>query len=105
MVAIGAPDLTTAFLVAAIVPLILGLIVGFVIKAALKIGIAIAVIIVILIVLGILTPDQVLKPLVGAIKSGMSSGALSDEVQRVASYLPYSSLAFIIGLLIGLWRG
>jgi uncharacterized membrane protein (Fun14 family) len=96
------PDLSTTFLVAAILPLILGFIVGVIIRSALKIGIAIAVIIVILIAAGIISPDQVLKPLLSIVKSGPD---LVTYAQRVAGYLPYSSLTFIIGLAVGLWKG
>jgi uncharacterized membrane protein (Fun14 family) len=97
-----APDLSTTFLVAAILPLIIGFIVGVIVKSAFKIGIAIAVLLLILIVLGMITPDQILKPLLSILKSGSS---LTSYAQRVAGYLPYSSLTFIIGLAIGFWKG
>jgi uncharacterized membrane protein (Fun14 family) len=96
------PDLSTTFIVAAILPLIIGFIVGVIIKSTLKIGIAIAVLLLILITLGIITPDQVLKPLLSILKSGSS---LTSYAQRVAGYLPYSSLTFIIGLAVGFWKG
>ena len=102
MVTLVAPDLSTTFLIAAIVPLILGFIVGVIIRSVLKIGIAIAIILVLLIVLGILSPGQILQPLLSIVKSGPS---LAPYAQRVADYLPYSSLTFIIGLLFGLWKG
>ncbi len=102
MVSFLGPDLSSTFLIAAIVPLILGFIVGVIIRSALKIGIAIAVILVLLIVLGILSPDQVLQPLLSIVKSGPS---LLPYAERVAGYLPYSSLTFIIGLALGLWKG
>jgi len=96
------PDLSTTFLVAAIVPLILGFIVGVIIRTALKIGIALAIIVVILIAAGIISPGQVLQPLLSVVKSGPD---LVTYAQRVAGYLPYSSLTFIIGLAVGLWKG
>jgi uncharacterized membrane protein (Fun14 family) len=102
VVGILPPDLSTTFLVAAILPLILGFIVGLIIKSVLKIGIALAILVIVLIVLGIITPDQVLKPLLSWLKSG---SALSSYVQRLAGYLPYSSLTFIIGLAIGFLKG
>jgi uncharacterized membrane protein (Fun14 family) len=89
-------------LVAAIVPLILGFIVGVIIRSALKIGIAIAVIILILIAAGTISPNQVLQPLLSLVKSGPD---LVTYAQRVAGYLPYSSLTFLIGLAVGLWKG
>jgi len=102
VVTIALPDLSTTFLVAAIVPLILGFIVGVIIRSALKIGIAIAVIILLLIATGIISPNQVLQPLLSWAKSGP---ALVSYAQRVAGYLPYSSLTFLIGLAVGLWKG
>ncbi len=95
------PDLSITFLIAVIVPLVLGFIVGVVIRSAIKIGIALAIIIVLLIAVGILTPDQVIQPIVGLIKSGN----VAAYAVRIAGYLPYSSLTFIIGLAIGLLKG
>jgi len=99
------PDLSTAFIVAIVVPLILGFIVGLIMKSLLKIGIAIAALIIILILVGVLTPGQVLTPLISLIKSGASSSALASEAARFAGYLPYSSITFIIGLVIGFLKG
>ncbi len=96
------PDLSVTFLIAAIVPLVIGFIVGVVIKSAIKIGIALAIIVVILIVAGVISPDQVLQPLLSVVKSGPS---LAPYAERLAGYLPYSSLTFIIGLAIGLLKG
>lgn len=96
------PSLTTTFVVAAIVPLVIGLIVGIVIKSAIKIGVAIAILLLILIGVGILSPDQVLKPLLSLVQSG---SALTSKVKEIAGYLPYSSLTFLIGLAIGFFKG
>ncbi len=96
------PDLSTTFLVAAILPLIIGFIVGVVLKSAIKIGIALAILVILLIALGIVSPDQVLQPVLSLVKSGP---ALAADAQRLAGYLPYSSLTFIIGLAIGLLKG
>jgi uncharacterized membrane protein (Fun14 family) len=102
MVSILPPDLSTTFLVAAILPLILGFIVGVILKSALKIGILLAVLVLALIGLGIISPGQVLAPVLSIVKSG---SALSAEAERVAGYLPYSSVTFIIGLIIGFLKG
>jgi uncharacterized membrane protein (Fun14 family) len=101
MVSILAPDLSTTFLAAAILPLIIGFIVGVILKSALKIGLALVLLVIILIALGMITPGQVLQPILSLVKSG---SALSAEAQRLAGYLPYSSLTFIIGLAIGFWK-
>ncbi|QQG49105.1 MAG: hypothetical protein HY247_01980 [archaeon] len=102
MVSFLPPDLSLTFLVAAILPLIIGFIVGLIIKSVLKIGILIAVIVLALIFLGIVSPDQVLTPLVSLFRSGSS---LAGQVERLAGYLPYSSITFIIGLALGFWKG
>ena len=102
MVNLLPPDLSTTFLVAAIVPLIIGFIVGIIVRSFLKIGLALAVLAILLIALGIITPSQILTPLLSLVKSG---GTLTSYVQRVAGYLPYSSLTFIIGLAVGLLKG
>ena len=102
MVNFALPDLSYTFLAAVIAPLIIGFIIGVIIKSAIKIGIALAVIVILLIALGILSPGQVLQPLLSLYKSGPS---LTQEAQRVAGYLPYSSLTFLIGLAIGFLKG
>ena len=102
MVNFALPDLSYSFLAAVIVPLIIGFVVGVIIKSAIKIGIALAVIVLLLIAVGILSPGQVLQPLLSLVKSGPS---LAQEAQRLAGYLPYSSLTFIIGLAVGFLKG
>ena len=102
MVNFLAPDLSTTFLVSAILPLIIGFIVGVILKSAIKIGIALVILVVILIAAGVISPGQVLQPLLSIAKSG---GALTAYANRVAGYLPYSSITFIVGLAIGYLKG
>ncbi len=102
MVTILPPDASLTFILALLVPLILGFLVGIIIKSALKIGIAIAIIILLLIAIGILTPDQVLPPIISLFRSG---SALATKVTEIAGFLPYSSITFIIGLIIGFFKG
>jgi hypothetical protein len=101
MVSFGLPELSATFLIAVLVPLILGFIVGVIIRSAIKIGIAIAIIIILLIVAGIITPSQVIQP----IASIIVSGNVAAYAEKAASFLPYSSLTFLIGLALGLLRG
>ena len=102
MVSFLPPDLSTTFLVSAILPLIIGFVVGVILKSAIKIGIAIVILVVLLLALGVISPDQVLQPLLSLVKSGSS---LASYAQRVAGYLPYSSLTFLIGLAVGYLKG
>ena len=101
MATILPPDLSTTFVVSLLVPLVLGFLVGMVIKSAIKIGAAVAIIILLLIVVGALTPSQVIQPIVGLAKSGP---ALTQQVNRIAGYLPYSSVTFLIGLAVGFFK-
>ena len=105
MVTLLPPDLTTGFFVAILVPLVLGIIVGLIMKSLIKIGIALAALIIILILIGVLTPGQVLTPLISLVKSGISNPTLANEAERYAAYLPYSSITFIIGVIIGFFKG
>jgi hypothetical protein len=63
------------------------------------------VIILILIVLGIITPNQILTPLESLIRSGATQSTIKNEVERLAGYLPWSSLTFVIGLILGFLKG
>ncbi len=100
MVLAPAADLT--FALAVLVPFALGVIVGFIIKSAIFIGVALAILVVILIALGIITPDQVIKPVMSLFSS---TGTIEQKVNEVAGYLPYSSVTFLIGLAIGFIAG
>ena len=96
------PDASITFIVSILVPLIIGFLVGIVVKSVMKVGIAIAAIIIILIIVGVLAPSQVVQPLIGFFRTG---GALAVKVRQVAGFLPYSSITFIVGLIIGFLKG
>jgi len=101
LVSILPPDASTTFILALIIPLVIGFLVGVVIKSALKIGAAIAIIVILLIFAGILTPSQVIQPVMSLFRSGSD---LSTKVHQLAGYLPYSSVLFVIGIAIGFFR-
>lgn len=102
MVVILPPDLSTTFLAALIVPLILGFLVGLIAKGLLKVGVAIAVLILVLIAIGTITPSQIIGPLVSLFKSGE---AYTSKVNQISGYLPYSSVTFLLGLVVGFFKG
>ena len=102
MAAVLPPDLSTTFLVTVILPLAIGFFTGLLIKQLLKVGIVIAALILLLIVAGFLSPEQVLRPLIGFLKSNTEA---RQWVHRVAGYLPYASVTFIVGLLVGFFFG
>ena len=90
-----------AWIVPIVMPLIIGLLVGFIVKHKMKLMFAIAALVVLLVFSGIISIayqdifDQALKLLPRIIGTG--SGLID--------VLPYSSLTFIIGLALGLWKG
>jgi uncharacterized membrane protein (Fun14 family) len=99
------PDLSLTFVTAVVVPLVLGFIVGIIIKSVLKIGVAIAAIIILLMLLGVVTPSQILTPLASLLKSGSTSAVVTAEANRLSGYLPWSSLTFVIGVVVGVLKG
>lgn len=101
MVTVLPPDLSTTFILSLAIPLVVGFLVGVVIKSALKIGAAVAIIIVLLIFGGILTPSQVIEPVMSLFRQGPQ---LATKVHQLAGYLPYSSVLFIIGLAVGFFK-
>jgi hypothetical protein len=101
MVTLLPPDLSVTFIVSLLVPLVLGFLVGIVIKGAVRIGAAIAVIVLLLIFTGILTPSQIIQPIMSLVSSGPS---LASKVSQIAGYLPYSSVTFLIGLAVGFFK-
>lgn len=102
MTSVLPPDGSITFITALVAPLILGFLVGIIAKAAVKIGVAIAVIIVLLIVVGFITPSQVIQPLVQLVRSGPT---IATKVDQIAGYLPYSSITFIVGFVVGFFKG
>ena len=102
MTAVLPPDISTTFVVTAIIPLAIGFVIGLLIRMMAKIGIVVAALVLLLIIAGFLSPDQVLKPLIGFLKSG---SAVEGWIRRVAGYLPYASVTFIVGAIIGFLKG
>ena len=90
-----------AWIVPVIMPFIIGLLVGFVFKHTIKLMFAIAALVVLLVLTGFVSLtfqdvfDQAMKFLPKIIGTG----------NGLIDVLPYSSITFIIGLALGLWKG
>jgi uncharacterized membrane protein (Fun14 family) len=88
-----------AWLVPVVLPFIVGLLVGAVIKKALKLLILVVALVIILVATGIISVTF----------SGLFSEAMKflPELYNAGhgwlNVLPYSSVAFLIGLALGLW--
>ena len=102
MVTVLPPGTSLTFIASLVIPLILGFLIGIVIKSAVKIGTAIVLIVIVLLVAGIISPSQVIQPVVSLFKSGTE---LASKVEQVAGYLPYSSIGFLVGLVLGYLKG
>lgn len=95
-------DLTSGSIISLIVAFVLGLLIGFLIKKIVQIGIILLAIIVILIAIGVLSPSTVQNVL---IHLGQSASQVEGKVTAYLNLLPYNSIVFIIGLVIGLVKG
>jgi uncharacterized membrane protein (Fun14 family) len=90
-----------AWVVPVVIPLLIGLVVGVIVKNSLKLMFTVAVLVVLLVLTGYVSLtfqdvfDQAMKFLPKIIQTG--SG--------LVEMLPYSADSFIIGSLLGLWKG
>lgn len=90
-----------AWIVPVVVPFIIGLLIGLIIKRAITLVLALLILIIILVATGYVSLtfqdifDRAMEFLPRIIELGGS-------LQNV---LPYSSATFLIGLLLGLWKG
>jgi hypothetical protein len=98
-------DLTTLTSVLSVTTLIIGILFGVIIKRAIKLALPIVALVVLLAVTGYLN-------LAGSMPSANTiyyvfNGAqpVASQAVGVASLLPISSVAFLAGAAIGLWKG
>jgi uncharacterized membrane protein (Fun14 family) len=90
-----------AWLIPIIVPFIIGLLVGILIKHSLKLLLMLALLVIVLVVTGMLSigfSDLYDKAMEFLPK-------LYDVGRGWVNVLPYSSVSFIIGLFLGIWKG
>ncbi|MCL4435205.1 MAG: hypothetical protein M1503_07570 [Thaumarchaeota archaeon] len=90
-----------AWLIPTVLPLVIGLLVGMIVKRTFKLLIVIAVLIVLLVSIGAisLTFEDVYSRALEILPRLIQTGRSELDV------LPYSSLGFLIGLGLGLWKG
>lgn len=81
---------------------VLGLLVGILVRKLLSVALIILAIVILAIALGYLSPATLTSLLHYA---GYAASIAYTKVQQFMSVIPYSSLAFIIGLVIGLIKG
>jgi len=89
-------------LIPIVFPFILGLIVGIIVKKTIKLAIALIALILLLSALGYLT----LPSFQDIIKKALNYlPMIQAELNPLINILPYSSTSFIVGFLVGLWKG
>lgn len=94
--------ISTSEILSLAIAFVLGLLIGLLIKKIFQIGIIILAIVIILIAIGAISPSTVEQ---GLIALGQQASVVKSEVLSYIELLPYNSIAFIIGLIIGLVKG
>ncbi|BCU70956.1 hypothetical protein [Stygiolobus caldivivus] len=97
------PDIPKSEIVYAIVTFLLGLLIGYLVKNIVKIGVVILAIIILLVVAGVISPHTILS----FVQSTASTAIPEAEkyANEAITYIPYNSLIFIIGFVLGLIKG
>ncbi len=91
-----------AWIVPILVPFIIGFLIGAIIKRTIKLAVVILVLIIILGALGYISLPSIQDIIQ---KASEYLPMIWSEAGGLINILPYSSITFIIGLLLGLWKG
>jgi uncharacterized membrane protein (Fun14 family) len=83
-------------------PFVMGLLVGALVKRIVSVAVVLVALFIILVALGYMSPQQVAQILQ---QIGYSAKDAVATAMNLRNAIPYSSLAFLIGLAIGLWKG
>lgn len=101
-ISVGLSSITTGDIVSLIIAFVLGLLVGYLVKNLVKVGIVVLAIIIILVAIGAISPSTIQH---GLMDLGLYASKADDYASKYISLLPYNSIAFIIGFVIGLVKG
>jgi len=83
-------------------PFVVGLLVGVLVKRIVSVAVVLAALFIALVALGYTSPQQVTQILQ---QIGYSAKDAVTTAMNLKNAVPYSSVAFLIGLAIGLWKG
>lgn len=95
-------SVSTSEIVALAVSFLLGLLIGFLIRKVIAVGLILLAIVILLIAAGYLSPTQV-EHLVQNLATNATNYV--STINSVRVYIPYNSIAFVIGFVIGLLKG
>lgn len=93
--------INTSSILSLVIAFIIGLIIGMIIKRLISVGLLILALVIILMAIGALSPSTVAHWLQSAGQYVNTAVATADELKI---YIPYDSITFIIGLVIGLLK-
>jgi len=98
-------DVGSVAIVPALVVLAIGLLVGIVLKKTLRLGLAIASLVALLVATGYinLQLSDSSKTTIYRVVSEIPT--VASQASGVASILPITSAAFLVGLALGIWKG
>ncbi|BCU67592.1 hypothetical protein HS7_10290 [Sulfolobales archaeon HS-7] len=103
MISISLPSgIQLSGIVTIVVTFLLGLLIGVLVKELIKVGIVLLIIVVLLYALGYIHPSFIQYALHQA---GVVAQQAYSYAQEYKNIIPYTSIAFIIGFVIGLWKG
>lgn len=96
------PPITLTDVVSVIIAFVLGLLVGLLIKKVIQIGLIVLAIVIILIAIGLISPSTIEHALMTL---GQEASTAKSEMSTYLNLLPYNSIFFIIGFIIGIIKG
>ncbi|MCI4456195.1 MAG: hypothetical protein JHC23_05710 [Sulfolobus sp.] len=95
-------NITETEIVQLIISFLLGLLIGILIRKILVVVLILLAIVILLMVAGYVTPQQI-EALLNSSLAKLQS--YTGGAQEIVSFIPYNSIAFIIGFVIGLAKG
>ncbi|PVU72906.1 hypothetical protein DDW10_03425 [Sulfolobales archaeon SCGC AB-777_J03] len=103
MVALALPsNITEAEIVQLVISFLLGLLIGILVRKFIALGAILAAIVILLMVAGYVSPQQI-EALLNSFLMNLQSYA--GSAQEIVKFIPYNSIAFLIGFVIGLAKG
>lgn len=98
-------DLGSGPIVAAIVVLAIGFLIGIVLKRAVKLGLAILSLVGFLVMAGYINLELGESSTTIIYRVFSQAPTVTNQASGIASLLPITSAAFLVGLAIGIWKG
>ena len=103
MVTLALPsNITEAEIIQLVISFLLGLLIGILIRKVIAVGLILLAIVILLMVAGYVSPQQIEAFLNSSLVNLQS---YTGGAQEVVKFIPYNSIAFIIGFVIGLAKG